>query len=1133
MVFKLQKKVFGIECAVDICEYVNQVLQVKGWMFSHKYQIKDVKVLIVSDGGDYSVGISTGVNRSDVYQELQVENAKRSGFYGKILVENIEKFEIWLVLKVKGTVCKYKIGEFEADGPIEKPESVNVQRIDTKSQEIDIVKFIQNTQDIAWTFREKFYEETVDIILPIYNGYQFFERLFSTIELTKIKYRLIIINDNSPDERISPYLRHYAENNRNVVLIENDKNLGFVKNVNKGLKLAEGHVALVNSDVEFPSMWLERLMLPILCMQDIASATPYTNCGTITSFPNIGQDNKLFEGLSLQEIDEEFQRIAPRYLPMPTGVGFCMAMNKKAIREVGVLDEESFGMGYGEENDWCQRAINKGYKNVHVENLFVYHKHGGSFLSEDKKQFLEKHTKILEAKHPDYNKQVARFFTVDQNKDIRKLVKYRLIRKGGASKTIVAFDHDLGGGATAYLNNQREAYVDEGHAFYVVRYNYIQNYYQILFYYGKEKIKFFVKKQDDIFVVLKFINAGELWINELATYPQLMNLLKKIQKYSSEQEIDVKMLVHDYFLVCPTINLINSRDRYCGIPDCDLCSECTQKNTAFEECGSIETWRSAWKGLLDVCKSIVVFSDDSKKIVEKTYGDLGRIEVIPHQIKYMPQIQKRYKMTKSFNIGLLGVLTKHKGAQIIKELCALIEKENLNIKVILIGNTTEKIESPVFVETGRYTRDSIPRLTLKHDIDIFLIPSIWPETFSYTTEEVMRMGMPVMCFNIGAPAERVSKYSKGIVIPQMSADAVLEGIKGKNMVQTCLKLPQKNKEVLFVAEEKSFASRYRIEHLREQLLHEGVASTRIMIGQAGSCDLNRYKSIVVYRASREKEIRKLVRRAHRLGKRVYYNMDDFIFEYERIKELEFLKGTDYKEFEQYSVRVKKSMTLCDGYIVSTNAMKSVVKESFPKKPVYVSRNVASMAMLICSLENQYEKKNDKIYLGYFSGTKTHDKDLESIQKQILTVMKENENVYLLIGGQIQLPEGFNCVKDRVERFKFLSWRKLPYWIAKADINLMPLGKTIFHNCKSENKWMEAALMHVPTVATWNSELECAIDNGVDGYLCKEDDEWSEILQKLISDVKLRNQIADAAFNKVMEKCTTFQMEQEVLEVLTK
>ena len=105
--------------------------------------------------------------------------------------------------------------------------------------------------------------------------------------------------------------------------------------------------------------------------------------------------------MPLWEIDDEFRMIRPQYPAMPTGVGFCMGMNLKAIREVGLLDEENFGKGYGEENDWCQRAIAAGYENVDVDNLFVYHKHGGSFPSEEKQRLLKEHSDALLRKHPD------------------------------------------------------------------------------------------------------------------------------------------------------------------------------------------------------------------------------------------------------------------------------------------------------------------------------------------------------------------------------------------------------------------------------------------------------------------------------------------------------------------------------------------------------------------------------------------------------------------------------------------------------------------------------------------------------------------------------------------------------------
>jgi glycosyltransferase involved in cell wall biosynthesis len=61
-------------------------------------------------------------------------------------------------------------------------------------------------------------------------------------------------------------------------------------------------------------------------------------------------------------------------------------------------------------------------------------------------------------------------------------------------------------------------------------------------------------------------------------------------------------------------------------------------------------------------------------------------------------------------------------------------------------------------------------------IDLIFIPSIWPETFSYTTEEAIMMDVPVAVFNIGAPAERVKKYNKGLVLENTDPEYILREI---------------------------------------------------------------------------------------------------------------------------------------------------------------------------------------------------------------------------------------------------------------------------------------------------------------------------------------------------------------------
>ena len=95
----------------------------------------------------------------------------------------------------------------------------------------------------------------------------------------------------------------------------------------------------------------------------------------------------------------------------------------------------------------------------------------------------------------------------------------------------------------------------------------------------------------------------------------------------------------------------------------------------------------------------------------------------------------------------------------------------------LIGEMSEDLKSDHFHLTGRYERKELPNIIKNEQIDIFLIPSIVPETFSYTTQEIMMMEMPLMVFNLGAPAERVSHYDKGYVIDNISAQGVLDTIK--------------------------------------------------------------------------------------------------------------------------------------------------------------------------------------------------------------------------------------------------------------------------------------------------------------------------------------------------------------------
>jgi len=499
--------------------------------------------------------------------------------------------------------------------------------------------------------------------------------------------------------------------------------------------------------------------------------------------------------------------------------------------------------------------------------------------------------------------------------------------------------------------------------------------------------------------------------------------------------------------------------------------------------------------------------------MENVYGALKNLVVMPHNVDYIIKPCKEYKTTNTINIGLMGILNHHKGLSIIKEMLKTIKRRKLNIRIKLIGSSKKQLKHKYYSETGTYKKESLPLLTMQNDIDIFFIPSIWPETFSYTTEEAIKMDMPVAVFDLGAPAERVSTYNKGILIYTLDAKAALDQIISYyNEHLRSLENPHSNVRILFIGEYISFSSRYRVEHFREQILMKGIASDYVDIKKVGKVDPEQYTTAVIYRCRHTPKIEKLIKAFQESGKKVLYDIDDYIFSYDDIKGLDFLLGEDYRDFSTYSHRIRKCMSLCDGYITSTNHMKQAIQTVFPNAPVIINRNVASieMASLSTSAINKIRKSTDRVEMGYFSGSKTHDGDFGVIANTVLTLLEKYDVLYLKIVGCLNLSDVFKAYEDRIIYMDFVDWRELPDLIASVDINLMPIEDTFFHRCKSENKWMEAALVATPTVCSYNKELEPIIQDGVTGFLCRTEAQWANVLTRLIDEPDLRMKIGNTA-----------------------
>lgn len=268
----------------------------------------------------------------------------------------------------------------------------------------------------------------IDIIVPVYNG---FEELKKCVESIKKhtdldKHRLILVDDKSPSPDILPYLKSIEGNGIHV--IESPINEGFSASVNKGMKYSDRDVILLNSDTIVTEGWVEKLIVCAYAKRAAATVTPLSNAATLCSVPEFLQDNPVPEGYSIEEMGALVERCSlKRYPRISVAVGFCMYIKREVLEKIGYFDADTFGKGYGEENDFCHRAEREGYIHIMCDDTFIYHKGTASFEGEEKQKLLEEHERILWQRHEEYVKQNGRYCEKNPNKDIQENIKLHLL----------------------------------------------------------------------------------------------------------------------------------------------------------------------------------------------------------------------------------------------------------------------------------------------------------------------------------------------------------------------------------------------------------------------------------------------------------------------------------------------------------------------------------------------------------------------------------------------------------------------------------------------------------------------------------------------------------------------------------
>lgn len=330
-------------------------------------------------------------------------------------------------------------------------------------------------------------------------------------------------------------------------------------------------------------------------------------------------------------------------------------------------------------------------------------------------------------------------------------------------------------------------------------------------------------------------------------------------------------------------------------------------------------------------------------------------------------------------------------------------------------------------------------------------------------------------------------------------------------------------------------TRYRVDHQIEQLLANGYTADLVFYEKLDLEMEKYYKTFVFFRCPITDTIRDFITKAKMQNKVIFYDIDDLVFDKEYTKTIKHLNNMSKEELDLYYngiTRMGETLKLCDYAITTTptlaNELKKYVKE------VFINRNVASekMAELSIRATKNRVKDDSKVVIGYLSGSITHNADFELVLPTITEIMKKYAHVYLKVVGILDLPEELKPFSERILKEPFVSWKKLPDIVASLDINLAPLEDSLFNRAKSENKWVEAALCKVPTVASDIGAFQEMIVDGKDGFLCKNEKDWFSILDKLILNKELRKKIGEEAYSRVIKNNITTYTGYPLVQFIT-
>lgn len=639
---------------------------------------------------------------------------------------------------------------------------------------------------------------SVDIIVPVYGAADELRACLASVERETdlSRHRLLLVIDGPQDDAVESVINGFA----NVHVVRNQRRLGFVGAVNRGMRESTSDVVLLNSDTIVTPRWIETLIEAAYSSGDVATVTPLSNHATLCSVPQPFEDNLLPTGYDASAFAKLVEKVSTRSYPrLPTGVGVCLYIRRALIDDIGLFDAEHFGLGYGEENDFCVRALVRGWLHIADDATFIYHAGHRSFGT-SRRDLQGRGAATLRRLHPRYMATIAEFMRVDPLAPIRERIRsalggkraaprrgvvhlvhgwppfqhagtelyaYWLVRQQRVSKDVAVY---VRGSDSKRADGETIELFDDG-----VRVRVVTNHFRSRNPFRRNAIRSrFIERDFERF--LKTAKPDLLHIHHLIGHSfSLAAVARRLG-------IPIVMQIQDWWFLCARVNLFDRDGKRCTGPAAAKCARCVTLTRVGASAGTNRVLhlarRLAARSAISACDVFVAGSN----AIRDDYVRAGLIpadkpfHVIPYGIEVTAPHEKRPPAQRPIRFGFVGSIAPHKGVHVAADAMRGLDPSQASLHVWgdaaafpdYVRDLQRRNARVVF--EGTFAENDKARVFAA--MDVLLVPSIGLESFGLAAREAMTCGVPVIASEGGALSEMFDGEECGVLFPAGDAAAL-------------------------------------------------------------------------------------------------------------------------------------------------------------------------------------------------------------------------------------------------------------------------------------------------------------------------------------------------------------------------